>query len=108
MSLVGLKNEKTLLSIINSIFIDKKYKFQRINSIDENTACFTMSINYDENDIMLYELKWEVSQNSIKTVSVMTNRKQMPWEVNVCEHPNLLSKSYFYIELQKFYCKKTM
>ena len=91
MSLVGLNSDKSLLKLINNIFIEKKYKFQKINSIDENTSCFTMSINYDENDIMLYELKWEVSQNSIKTISVMTNRKQMPWEIKIYEHPNLIS-----------------
>ena len=91
MSLIESKDERSLLNIVNSIFIEKRYKFQRINTIDPNTSWFTMSINYDENDIMLYELKWEVSQNSIKTISVMTNRKQMPWEVRLNDHPNLIS-----------------
>ena len=91
MSLIESYDEPSLLEIIFSIFVEMKIKFQRINTIDPNTSWFTMSINYDENDIMLYELKWEVSQNSIKTISVMTNRNQIPWEVRLNDHPSLIS-----------------
>ena len=91
MSLIESYDEPSLLGIIFSIFVEMKIKFQRINTIDPNTSWFTMSINYDENDIMLYELKWEVSQNSIKIISVMTNRNQIPWEVRLNDHPNLIS-----------------
>jgi hypothetical protein len=83
--------KKTLANMFNVIFLKKKYKFQRIDWYDRNTSMFTMSISYDEHDIMLYELFWEIGSNSIKVVSQMTNRQQAPWTVHLDDHPNLFS-----------------
>ena len=48
-----------------------------------------MSISYDEHDIVLYELIWEINPNSVKVRSVMTNKKQEPWQLSLEEYSNL-------------------
>lgn len=58
--------QSLLLDKVNSWFQSKKFKYQRTLTSDKLGQCFQMSISYNERDIMLYELEWEVHHNSIK------------------------------------------
>lgn len=82
MALVEVNKQHSLGSIVHNWFIDKKFKFQKISGIDKHNQKYVMSISYDEQDVMLYEIMWEININSIKVTSLMTNKQQIPWRIN--------------------------
>lgn len=90
MSLIEPNRGRSLLSIMYELFVEKKFKFQKINTIDDETAFFTMSVSYDEQDIMLYEITWEITPSSIKAYSFMTTRKQVPWTIRMSDHHHIV------------------
>ena len=48
-----------------------------------------MSISYEQQDTMLYEILWSVNQNKIKCSSTLYNKTQFPWKINWFEHHNI-------------------
>jgi hypothetical protein len=80
-SLKTVKSDKSLSFWINAWFENKGLKFQRVDSIDSKVTKFILSMSYNDNDIMLYEMIWEVALNHIKVYTNMTNRRQDQWRI---------------------------
>jgi len=58
-----------------------KFKFQRIDHFDSKFAKLVMNLSYNENNVMLYEIVWEVGLSHIRVYSHMTNQKQVQWKI---------------------------
>ena len=66
-------------------------KNQLTPTIDDDYNIWKMSISYEQQDTMLYEITWEVNQNKIKCYSEMYNKIQRPWKINWFENLNIES-----------------
>lgn len=61
---------------------DKKLKCQITDTIDENIKYWKMSISYEQQETILYDIEWEVTLDRIKCSSTIFNSVLQPWIIS--------------------------
>ena len=85
-----MKGKPKLTELFDNWMKHKGLKYQRKLSHSKRAGTWQMSISYDDNETTLYDLYWEVDNQSVKFTSPMKNKLKEPLKFSFLDNDKLL------------------